>query len=228
MPDTGVVVLAAGGSSRMGEPKQLLDLAGRPLVRRAAETALAAGCGPVFVVIGPHGEPIRQALARLPVEMVLNPDWQEGIGTSIRSGVAAALGRRVDSVMISLADQPLITPGALARLAEAHRTSGRPVVASRYAGTIGVPALFSREIVPQLLALAPGEGCKRILLEAGDDVLVLDCPEAENDVDTPADYARLTRRESAGQDAQLELRVSDASDPSLPQPGAPAPPPSAR
>ncbi len=187
-PNFGIVILAAGASTRMGEPKQLLEYRGKPLLRHAAEIALKA-CERVIVVLGARAAELRSALAGLPVTVAENPDWAGGMGTSIRAGIAAAA--HLDGVILTLADQPLITAEFFLTLVRSHLDSAQPIVTSQYAGTVGVPVFFAREYFPHLLALEPSQGCKGVILKHSDHSLRLDCPEAEMDVDTPADYARM-------------------------------------
>ena len=200
MPDTAAVVLAAGGSSRMGVPKQGLELDGTPLVRRAAEAACGAGCRPVVVVLGACADEVGRRLDGLPVLVVENARWEAGLGSSIRAGVAAAIAAapEIEGVLLALADQALVDAAALMRLCRTARSSRHPVAASRYAGTIGVPAWFARDFLPRLLALDPAEGCKRLLRAHAHETAIVDCPEAGFDVDTPEDYARLLLRTAAG------------------------------
>lgn len=188
MSSTALIILAAGGSSRMGSPKQLLGFHGKPLVRHAAETALATSCRPVIVVAGASAEEVRSALHGLDVEVVDNPAWEGGMGSSIRAGVEAARRKQCSSVILSLADQPFVTSRILDNLRAQHETSGMPIVASEYAGTVGVPAFFSESYLPRLLAFQPSEGCKRLLLSEAEAVSRVACPEAEIDVDTIEDY----------------------------------------
>ena len=162
MADVAAVLLAAGGSQRMGSPKQLLLHRGQPLVARAAAVLLASACRPVLVVLGAHATGARAALAGLPVDFVDNPRWAAGVGTSIAAGIAAAAAHGVTGAVLALADQAPVGAGD-ARSA-ARRATGRraaAIVASRYAGTVGVPAYFAAEVFPRLLALAPDQGCKR-------------------------------------------------------------------
>ena len=191
MLDTAAVVLAAGAATRMGRAKQLLDLAGAPLVRAAAVAALDAGCRPVAVVLGAHAAQVAAALRGLDVETVINPDWERGIGASIASGVACVERGDPRAALITLADQPLVGSAALRRLIAARHDAARPIAASRYAGTVGVPACFARALFPLLRALESAQGCKPLLRAHADDTVLVDCPEAELDVDTPDDYARL-------------------------------------
>jgi molybdenum cofactor cytidylyltransferase len=190
-PATGVIVLAAGSGSRMGTTKQLLPFRGQPLVRHAVRIALASSARPVVVVVGHAATEIRAALEGEPVEVVENPDWRDGMGTSIRRGIAALADRGLDAAILMLADQPLLTGAILDRLAAVRAASRAPVVASSYAGTVGVPVLFGRERFARLSALENGEGCKGCIVEEGPDAVRIPCPEAEADVDTPEDYGRL-------------------------------------
>lgn len=191
MPDIGLILLAAGSSSRMGTPKQLLDYGGKPLLRHAAEVGLASICRPVLAVLGSQAELIGKAIEDLPLEIVLNPRWEEGMGTSIHAGVEIAQARNLDGVILALADQPLVTAAILNRLVETHLETGQAIVSSQYAGTVGVPVFFARAFFANLLKLAPGQGCKGLIVAHEAQVMRLDCPEAEVDIDTPQEYARL-------------------------------------
>jgi molybdenum cofactor cytidylyltransferase len=197
MPETvpvksAAILLAAGNSTRMGSAKQLLDFRGQPLLRHAAKSALSAGCHPVIVVLGAREPEIRSALANLPVEIVVNERWPEGMGTSIQAGLRALENRDVTGAILTLVDQPFVTSGFLTGLVASHRESGRPIVAAQYSGTAGVPVFFAREAFPLLMALKPDQGCKGVILGHPADALLVDCPEAAMDIDTPEDYARAT------------------------------------
>ena len=191
MLKTGVVLLAAGGATRMGVPKQLLEFKGQPLIRHVAETALASACRPVVIVLGSEAEAVSRVLLDLPVELVINPRWREGMGTSLHSGISAIAMHGVDGAIVALGDQPLVTAARFDALIAAHHATGKAIVASAYSGTVGVPVLFTRALFPNLLALAPDAGCKGIILGNPDLTASLDCPEAADDIDTPADYQRV-------------------------------------
>ncbi|MCX6598074.1 MAG: nucleotidyltransferase family protein [Acidobacteria bacterium] len=190
MAETAIIILAAGQASRMGRPKQLLDFGGRPLVRHAAETALAAELGPVVVVTGAYQQQVEAALADLPVRIAFNPRWEEGIGTSIQAGLAV-LSEDTAGLILTLADLPLLTAGTYRRLVEIHGQSGPPIVAAAYEGTVGVPVYFARPYFAHLAALAPAAGCKGVILKHPHDAYHEPCPEAATDVDTAEDYAHL-------------------------------------
>ena len=189
---TAAILLAAGESSRMGRAKQLLDFGGKPLLRHAAEVAFAAGCWPVVVVLGARGELLRTALAGLPVEITINERWAEGMGTSIQAGLRALEDHDVTGAILMLAVQPFVSPEFLSRLAASHRETSKSIVAARYEGTVGVPVFFAPGAFPLLMALQPSQGCKGVILANQPDALLVDCPEAAIDIDTPEDYARAT------------------------------------
>ena len=192
MAETALILLAAGSSSRMGAPKQLLNFKGQPLVCHAVETARAAGCSPIVVVVGAHKEQIIDAVQNCPVEIAENPRWAEGMGTSIQAGLGALAGRNVNGAILALADQPFVTADFLRGLLEKHETTGKAIVAAKYSGTAGVPVFFAKSAFGMLNALKPAEGCKGVILGHPADALLVDCPEAAIDIDTPEDYARAT------------------------------------
>ena len=192
----GILVLAAGGSTRMGRPKQLLPFHGKSLVRHATETALAVG-GPVVVVVGAEGEKVSAEIRDLQVGIVSNPNWASGMGSSIRAGVHALieLEPNLDAVMITLCDQPRITASILRELIELHQTTGKPLCAAGFAKTFGPPALLGREFFAELLALPGLHGAKQILMRHSQSLLSVPCPQAADDIDTPMDYELVARSE---------------------------------
>lgn len=198
MSRVAAVVLAAGRASRMGRPKQLLLFHGRSLLRRTVEVALSAGCDPVVVVLGANADRLRPELDGLAVVVVENPEWEDGPGTSVRAGTAAAEAEGADAVVFLLCDQPLVDAEHIRRLAGAHQKSGRPMAASGYSETVGVPALFARERFPDLRALVPSAGAKQLLARTPDAVAVVPFPAGAVDLDTPEDYEQLTTGETHG------------------------------
>lgn len=191
----GTVILAAGESARMGTPKQLLSLDGQPLLVRAIEAALASAAWPVVVVLGAHEEKIRPVLARLPVLVADNPAWPEGMASSIRVGVATLqqFSRALDAALVALCDQPAFSAATIAQLVAAQRSTGRSIVAARYAGRQGAPALFLREHFETLMHLTGEEGARALLNDSPARVAAVDLPALALDLDTPADYAAVQK-----------------------------------
>jgi CTP:molybdopterin cytidylyltransferase MocA len=170
------VILAAGASRRLGRPKQIVEIEGEPLVHRIARIALTA-CDDVAVVGG--AVPLRDALLDLPVALVENVFWAEGISSSIRAGVTWA--SHADSVLLLTCDQTLLDTTHLHALLRAGR-----LAASRYAGVLGVPAVFPRAYFPALLALEGDRGAQPLL----EDAVPVDWPAGAHDLDTEADFTR--------------------------------------
>jgi len=198
----GAVILAAGGSSRLGEPKQFLVHAGETLVRRATLAAIGARCTPAVVVAGDHRERIAREVTDLGADVLHHPQWRLGIGYSLRAGVAHALATApgLDALIVLVCDQPFVTPEILTALIRAREKSQKPGAASTYAGTIGVPALFGRSLFDELSALANNEGAKRILVNRPTDFACIAFPEGVVDIDTPAD-----RRAYLASEAQPQI-----------------------
>lgn len=189
----GCIILAAGPSSRMGTPKQLIEFRGAPLVVHAVQAALEAPVWPVIVVLGAHAERIRPVLAKLPVLAVENPAWPEGMASSIRCGIASLgeFSRDLDGGVLALCDQPAFSAEAIRRLLRAQHETGLGIAAARYSGRNGAPALFSREYFPELLSLTGETGARTLLNRSPDLVASVEMPELELDLDTPADCERL-------------------------------------
>jgi molybdenum cofactor cytidylyltransferase len=192
----GAIILAAGASSRLGSPKQLLLLDGQPLVTRAAQAALTAGAWPVVVVLGAHAEKIRPALARLPVIVVENAAWPEGMAASIRTGITTLgqFSRTLEAALIALCDQPAFDAAVIAQLLAAQHTTGRSIVAARYASRHGAPALLLRAHFPALAALTGETGARDLLNGDPTHIAAVDLPSLAQDLDTLADLAALSER----------------------------------
>lgn len=191
----GILVLAAGGSTRMGRPKQLLTIDGRTLVRRATETALAAG-GPVVVVTGADAETVSAEVGDLPAQIVENPEWPLGMGSSLRLGVRTLIESHpnLDALIVTLCDQVDISPDTLDHLLVAHRETGKGLCAASFDDAVGPPVLLSRSYFRELLQLPDAHGAKQVLMRHPDDLARVPCPEAARDLDTWEDYERLTGR----------------------------------
>jgi molybdenum cofactor cytidylyltransferase len=191
--NVGAVILAAGSSSRMGRPKQTLQYKGQSLLRRVTIAALEATCRPVVVVTGAHAELSRRELDQLVVREAFNPDWETGMGSSVRAGIEGliSIDAGVTAAVLLLCDQPHVTSDFIARLLAAHHTTGRPIVASAYGESFGVPALFTRRLFTELTQLAGSSGAKEIIKRHALKTHFLPFREGAVDVDTPDDFARV-------------------------------------
>jgi len=185
----GAIVLAAGGSSRLGVPKQLLEFHGESLVRRAAKAALESVCDRVVIVIGNHAQLMRQEIGDLPVSVVENKIWQIGISSSIRAGLEKLSSQ--GGIVITLCDQPFVTAALLTELISTHCKTRRPIVASTYGTTRGVPAFFAPELFSELASLTKDEGARRIIALHPEKVATVEFPRGAIDIDTTEDLARL-------------------------------------
>jgi len=180
------VLLAAGSSSRMGENKLFLELAGETVLRRAARTALAAGLQPLLVVLGHESERARAELRDLPCTLVLNPAWARGMHTSVSEGFAA-LPHDARAAVLMLADMPLVTAQMLRALVDRWR--GEPLVISRYGEVIAPPILYARGLFSELTALET-EGKQVVQRHLAQAAEVAQPPAALADLDLPADVDR--------------------------------------
>jgi molybdenum cofactor cytidylyltransferase len=189
----GAVILAAGGSTRMGFPKQLLQFCGETLLRRAALVALGASCQPVVVVTGANAAASRESLREVGVREINNQQWQCGMSSSIRTGIEELIkvNSEATAAVVMLCDQPLVTTEIIRGLVRAHREANCSIVASRYGNSYGVPALFGRGHFAELRELNGDEGAKSIIKRHLNQVHLLPFPDGEIDIDTPDDFARL-------------------------------------
>ena len=186
-----LLLLAAGASTRMGQPKQLLPYRGRTLLRHAADTAVATGCAPVVLVTGALYNALAAEVADLPIQVVHNPDWQTGMASSIRAGLAAAISSQPTAYLIMLSDQPLVAPELLLQMIAQQQQTQAPAVAAAYGDILGVPAVFNRSMLPALQHLEGAQGANRLIKSLGSAVGQVPFPSGLIDVDTPEQYAAL-------------------------------------
>jgi len=204
VPSSAVLLLAAGASTRLGQPKQLLTYQGQTLLRRAAETAVAAAAGgPVVVVTGALHAALLPELAGLPVTVVHCPAWAQGMGASLKAGLAALeTAGPLPELTVVLCDQPHVTAGLLGQLRATHAATGRPLVACEYDGVRGVPVFFAAEALPLLRALPEAAGAGQLLRQHPALVAAVPFPAGAVDVDTPAQYAALLAAEKGRSEGQ--------------------------
>ena len=187
-------ILAAGASSRLGEPKQLLQFRGSSLIQRAV-AAVAADVGEVIVVLGAHRERISTALGDEPVRIVINQRWRDGASTSLQAGLAAVDDGYAGCVLMTC-DQPLVDHEHIERLVAQWRTRPGHCAATGYANTAGVPALIPRSCFGEVNALSGDQGARAILRADRSATTIVPFEGAAFDVDRPSDLQRLREIEA--------------------------------
>jgi molybdenum cofactor cytidylyltransferase len=204
-----ILILAAGASTRLGQPKQLVRLDGRPLLHTMVSHAVAVAGHAVTVVVGAHAQELALLLKHSPASVIVNRQWEEGLGASIRCGVAA-LPPGCDAVLIMLADQVGVTSDDLKRLVSAWKGQDVAVVASLYSGTVGVPAIFPRWCFSDLAALRGDVGARLILQRYSDRLTRVPMPNAAMDLDTPEQLEELRRVRQPRSLGEIRLPRFDA------------------
>ena len=188
-PRFAAILLAAGASSRMGRPKQLIRVGGESLLRHAARMATEAGCTPVVVVLGDRADQMRSELDGLPVLVAVNEEWAEGMASSLRYGVASISGLEpaLTGVLVLVCDQPLLSLEHVRALLERHAAGNALVTASLYSGRAGVPAVFAPQLFPELMSLQGDRGARELIRAHKDEIETVSWPEGALDLDGPED-----------------------------------------
>ncbi|HQQ83696.1 MAG TPA: nucleotidyltransferase family protein [Cyclobacteriaceae bacterium] len=186
-----ILLLAAGGSTRMGTSKQLLDIGGVPLLVHSVQIALDCGASSVVVVLGAQAEVHQRTIAGLSAEVVVHPDWKNGMGSSLKAGLTYLLRHdKLEAVMVMVCDQPKLTAQHLRELITTYRKTKKSIIASHYGGTDGVPALFDQSLFPELLLLPDEQGARKVIAARAENVVSVSFPEGAIDLDTPEDYKK--------------------------------------
>lgn len=190
MTNCAVIILAAGSSSRLGRPKQLLPYNGKSLLENAVDVANDSIAEPVIVVLGANAEKLEKEIIEKKVHIEENKEWQEGMASSVRCGITALMriGPSVDAAIIMVCDQPFVSPELLNELINQQKNTGKPIVTSQYENAIGPPALFYKTIFPELLKLKGDGGARKIIEQRKDDVSTVSFIKGSIDIDTEADY----------------------------------------
>lgn len=189
---TGIIILAAGQSSRMGKPKQNLMYHGKTLLQHAVSAAICSECRPVIVVLGANSESIVPEIEGHDIQLIQNPEWAQGMSTSIVKAITQLqIIEAIDSVIIMLCDQPFVNEELIDQIIKKQTETGKGIVASSYNDTLGVPVFFIKKYFVDLLNLKGHDGAKQLLSVYTDDIASVNFSQGEIDIDTPKDYDRL-------------------------------------
>jgi molybdenum cofactor cytidylyltransferase len=193
-----IVVLAAGRSSRLGSPKQLLAFKGKTLLQHAVDAALQTTLRPVVVVVGANGDTMKKEMEGMEVAVVDNTSWPEGIASSLRCGLTAVqkMKPNVDGIIFMVCDQPYVSASLLNDLINKQRETGKPIVTSNYGEAVGPPSLFYKSLFPELLQLRGDTGARRIIQQHEGEVVTVRFPKGSIDIDTLSDYDTLKKIDS--------------------------------
>ena len=192
----GIILLAAGASSRLGKPKQLLTYNDKTLLQHSLQIAIATEIESIVTVLGANSDLLSESLENQKLTTVINEGWSEGMASSIRCGMEALLktAPALDGVIIMVCDQPFVTSTLLTDLVEKHQLTGKPIIASKYNSNLGTPALFDTTIFALLRSLKGDTGAKKMMQANPDWVESVDFPLGEFDIDTNGDYDLLMKR----------------------------------
>lgn len=191
--EESVILLAAGSSSRLGQPKQLVEVEGVPLLLKSTLAALDANYAHVVVVLGSNADEHKKTIAHLPVEIITHDTWEKGMGSSLKAGLKYVTTSRPDTraMVIMVCDQPLLTAMHLSALRDAFNHSSAHIVASRYGNTLGVPALFDQTLFSELLNINDSQGAKVVIENHASAIQAIDWAAGLLDIDTPEDLKSL-------------------------------------
>ena len=194
---TGIIILAAGASSRLGSPKQLLTFSGTTLLQHSIEMAQSSDAANVLVVLGANAALIQTEINYTTANVFVNPGWKEGMASSIRCGLQLLVktNPQVEAAIFMVSDQPFVTAALLNQLMDAHRTNGSKIVAAKYQDTFGTPVLFHKTFFPELLQLNGDVGAKSVVRKHLNEVTFFPFPKGHIDIDTIDDYNNLSNEE---------------------------------
>ena len=186
----GIIILAAGSSSRMGRSKQLLEIEGEPLLCRCVRVAQAVNSNQVVVILGANEKAHREIIDKLPVHIISNYYWKTGMGSSIKTGINYLIQEvsELEAVIIMVCDQPALTAEHLEKLIQKFNQTKKSIIASSYSNSNGVPVLFGRSFFSNLLLLSDDQGAKKIIQQFPGQVATVEFPKGSFDLDTEEDY----------------------------------------
>ena len=187
----GVVILAAGESKRMGVPKQILPIFGVPMLKYLVDEVLDTEAHPVTVVVGANKTKIIPLLENIPIGIIDNPDWQKGMGSSIKMGLVGSylITKGFDGLIFMTSDMPFVDAQVINKLIKTAREfPEKTIIASRYAGTLGIPVLYKKERFEDILDMKPEHGSKQFFNKYQDEIVSVDFDLGAIDLDTKEDY----------------------------------------
>ncbi|GAB2634799.1 nucleotidyltransferase family protein [Belliella aquatica] len=188
-PKTGIIILAAGNSSRLGRAKQLLDFEGEKLLQIAIDMAEDSLSNANMVVLGAYKDEIKKSIDFQTSEIIINENWSAGLSSSMKVGLSAMIeNHAVDQILIMLSDQPFVNKELLDLIINTQLESGKGIVACRYGDTLGVPVLYTKKYFEELMQLKEKEGAKKVIFNHLDDCEIVDFDQGKTDIDTQEDY----------------------------------------
>ncbi|AFL85328.1 putative MobA-like protein [Belliella baltica DSM 15883] len=191
-PQTGIIILAAGNSSRLGQAKQLLDFKGEKLLQIAIDIAEDSLSDVNLVVLGAYKEQIKNEIDFQSCEIVTNENWSKGLSSSMKVGLSAMIENyAVDQILIMLSDQPFVTKELLNLMIKTQLESRKGIVACRYGDTLGVPVLYTKKYFEELMQLKEKEGAKKVIFNHLEDCEIIVFERGKIDIDTQEDYDQL-------------------------------------
>jgi len=190
---TAIIILAAGNSSRLGQPKQLLNYDGKTLLQIAIDAADESEAESKILVLGSEAEDIQKNIKLKSVYLTINQSWQLGMSKTLEVALNQLLEKNsaLDQILVMLCDQPFVTPSLLNAMISTQASSGKGIVACKYQETLGVPVLFDKKYFQELLDLSGKKGAKELIFKHDDDLATVFFPEGKIDIDTKDDYDKL-------------------------------------
>lgn len=189
----GIVILAAGSSSRLGKPKQLLHYDDKSLLQHTIDVAENSDTNSVIIVLGANAQMISKEINKIDAHIIENKEWKEGMASSVRAGLNELLkiSPETDTVIFMACDQPHVSTLLINELIKIHESSGKPIVTCNYGEVLGPPALFHKKYFPELMDLKGDVGARKIIQRHSDEVTTILFTKGSIDIDTMGDYETL-------------------------------------